>query len=466
MKIYKLFLIIAICCFGVTSINGQSFKQAISLNGLGDPTADAKGFGIAYNPNNQLVYASITGSFSSPNNAVAVINPATDSIIATFDVGLFPEDIAFIPGTNIGAITNSTSGTVSIFEGTNTSHQVIQTVQLPDSFGFGTCYPFGITFHEGYWYVSTVDGSGEVYAIDTNTYQVDLNAGFSTEFRLNGRMVSTSIPGRPPQNQLLVGTTIYNSTFTGATAGIYNSNDVQINYLINDNFAPSTSDFAQHSDGRIFVGGLFEGNLFVCDAEGNPLRTIDCNGFNAYGLGLSEDESLLVMCDLYDTSLAFVDVANETFISDISISALGYGVPNDAVFALGKLYVSDQGSENVLVFDQIPSFTPNNNYAGDVLISNPTPKGGELVTVTMQAARNQMGWLIGSNDDIATNSNGISFLIGPNLNLYASGLNMCRASKTVPNNPAVIGRQFHFQGVTYDANGSLTTTAPRMIIIQ
>ena len=117
-------------------------------------------------------------------------------------------------------------------------------------------------------------------------------------------------------------------------------------------------------------------------------------------------------------------------------------------------------------FITLKSFTPNNNYAGDLLISNPVPKNGELVTVTMQATRNEMCWLIGSNDDIATNSNGINFLIGPNLNLYASGLNMCRASKTVPNNPALIGRQFHFQGVTYDANGSLTTTAPRMIIIQ
>lgn len=442
------------------SVSAQNFKQEISLSGLGDQSAAARPFGIAYNPATQLVYVSIAGSFGANNNAVAVIDPSSDTVVATMLVGLYPEDIAFDPTTGSGAVTNSTSGSISFF---NMSHMVTSTLQLPDPFGIGSCYPFGITHANGYYYVGTVDGSGEVYAIDAATNTLAPSMGFSTNYRSLGRMTSTA------NGSLLATTTTYNATWSGATGGVFAydlasaSTGRQTNFLSQDNLGtyPSASDFT-FANGNTFMAGIdFDGLLYVVNEDGTPARAIPTNGHSGYGLATSEEGSLIAMCDLSAGAVVFFDAINEEYVSEVGFS----GMANDAVFANGKLYVTDQSSERVMVYDQLPTFTDRNEHDGTLILNNSAPSLGDAVGVTVLGNVGHPVWLVGASTAGATTFNGINFAIGPNLFSYGTDNTTFYMGRNVPNNLALSGRRFYMQGAVSDGS-VIRTTQPAVLIIQ
>ena len=162
----------------------QQFSHDIPLAGLGNGNP-AKPFGIAYEPANDRIYVAIAGSFGSENNLVAVIDPSSDAIVATITTGLYPEEIAFAYDANgdlaYGAVSNSSSGSLTIFDGANS---VLGEVALPDPFGLGTCYPYGLAWDaaSARFFVTTVDGTGDVHAVDPATLSVDAGASLSAAF--------------------------------------------------------------------------------------------------------------------------------------------------------------------------------------------------------------------------------------------------------------------------------------------
>ena len=66
-------------------------------------------FGIAFNPDNGFMYVTNQGS-----NSVSVINPATNTVVATIPVGSNPQVIAFNPDNGFIYVTNIGSHTVSV----------------------------------------------------------------------------------------------------------------------------------------------------------------------------------------------------------------------------------------------------------------------------------------------------------------------------------------------------------------
>ncbi|MDE0586474.1 MAG: hypothetical protein OSB63_07630 [Planctomycetota bacterium] len=447
--------VIIIC----VSASAQTFKYEIDLSGLGDPSAISKPFGASYNEANGLLYVAIAGSFAANNNVVAVINPATDLVVATIPVGSFPEDIAFDSTTGDGAVTNSTSGSVTFFDNSN---NVISTLQLPDPFGIGSCYPFGITYHSGHYFVGTVDGSGEVYAIDATTHTLEPSYGFSTNYKSIGRMSVKS-------SNLLVATTEYNSTWSGATGGVYTheifgaSTGRQVNYLTQDNLGtyPSASDMTPAIDGVFMTGLDFDGMLYITDSDGAPIRAIDAHGHNGYSLATSSDDTLLAMCELTTGAVVFFDAVNEEYVGELTFA----GMPNDAVFASDKLYVTDQANERVMVFDQLPSFVDRFDHDGSLSISNSAPSLGDTVTINLTGNPQETVWIVGAASGTATTFNGVNFLIGPNLINYGSSKTNHTITRTIPNNPALSGRHFFLQGAIRD-NTVIRTTKPFVLIIQ
>ncbi|MFT7516694.1 MAG: DNA-binding beta-propeller fold protein YncE [Myxococcota bacterium] len=446
---------------GCVSVSAQNFKQEISLTGLGDPNTTAKPFGISYNPVNQLVYVAIAGSFGASNNVLAVIDPTTDTLLSTIDVGLFPEDIAFDPITGVGAVTNSTSGSVSFFDINNV---VIASLQLPDPFGIGSCYPFGIVYKNGMFYVGTVDGSGEVYAINSTTFTLESTRGFSASYQSIGRMFAST-----SNSSILLSTTSYNAAWSGSTGGVFahdladSNSGRQINYASADNLGlyPSASAFA-NANGKTFMTGLdFEGLLYRIKDDGTPERAIPVNGHNGYGLATSADESLIVMCDLVGGAVVFIDAVNEEYFAELGIS----GMPNDAAFANGKLYVSDQANERVLVYDQIPSFTDRLEHDGSLAISNSAPALGDSIDVVLNGNSGQQVWLVGAAEAMTHTYNGVDFLIGPSLSLYGTAHSVLTIARTIPNNPNLSGRHFYMQGAVSDGS-VIRTTKPAVLIIQ
>ena len=140
-------------------------------------------------------------------------------------------------------------------------------------------------------------------------------------------------------------------------------------------------------------------------------------------------------------------------------------MPNDAVFASDKLYVTDQANERVMVFDQLPSFVDRFDHDGSLSISNSAPSLGDTVTINLTGNPQETVWIVGAASGTATTFNGVDFLIGPDLINYGSSETNHTITRTIPNNPALSGRHFFLQGAIRD-NTAIRTTKPFVLIIQ
>ncbi len=452
-------------------VHGQQYSHDISLTGLGNGSP-GKPFGIAYEPAQDLIYvplAGVGGWPGAPNNVVAVIDPLTDSVVQTIDCGLYPEVVAFSYNAAgqlaFGAVTNSTDGSVSIWD---ESLQVVATVVLPDPLGFGSCYPYGIAAAEDgskFW-VSTVDGSGEIYAIDVTTMALDPAAGFTTVFASGSKLLVAG-------GKLFVGTTRYNTTWSDSEAGLavidIASGQITETLITAEGSGsfPGTQDLQLLADGRIAASGLFfDGYTYVFSADGILDRTFNqISGAGAHGLALSPAGDVLVCCDLPSNKVVFLDLQNHVQISSINLGSvgLGYSQPNDAVFAHGKLYVTSQGTEEVVVFDQLPDPAPGPGYHGELVVDQTTPLPGETITATVTGPG--MVALASAREGSAGTLKGINLEIGPGAVLHGMGNGVFSKQANIPNLPAMRGLHFWLQGGV-SVNLFTKLTAPKVIIVQ
>ena len=453
-------------------VAAQTFQSEIDLFGLGDPLASAKAFGISYEPVTDQIYVAISGDFGGNNNAVAVIDPNTNTVTSTITVGLFPEDIAFaydaLGGFLYGAVTNSTSGTVSVWDASNT---VVATIPLPDPFAIGSCFPFGIIEHQGYFWVTTQDGSGDVHAIDHATLTYDAAQSFSTNFRSGSRLAAMG-------DALYIPTTEFLAGFSGSKGGVFQHDinlDAEIDHWFvesDDQFLayPSGQEIAFLNDGSSYFTGLdFGGHLYKLDTNGQVDRVIDLEGANGQGLSLSPNQDLLAIAGFVSNELVLVDALNNTLLSRTDIQSAGNGghsLPNDVVFAHNRIYMTLQGSEKVLVFDNLPTVSAQNTFAGSLSISDTTPARGSNVAIDLNGFPGFPVALVSAPSSSPTSHLGVDFLIGSSLvrrDISRDG--SLSLNVAIPINPAIEGRQFFLQGYVSDGVSDFTT-APKVMVIQ
>ncbi|MDA0668131.1 MAG: hypothetical protein O3A95_09735 [Planctomycetota bacterium] len=450
----------------------QTFQTEIDLFGLGDPLASAKAFGISYEPVTDQIYVAISGDFGGNNNAVAVIDPLTNTVTSTITVGLFPEDIAFayddLGNFLYGAVTNSTSGTVSIWDASNS---VVATIALPDPFLMGSSFPFGILEHQGYFWVTTQDGSGDVHAIDIASLSHDVAHSFSTNFRSGSRLAAQG-------DSLYIPTTEFLAGFSGSKGGVF-QHDINAGAEVDHWFVerddqflayPSGQEIAFLDDGSAFFTGLdFSGHLYKLDSNGQVDRVVDLEGANGQGLALNPAQDLLAIAGFVTNELVLVDVLNDTLLSRMDINSFGSGghtFPNDVIFAHDRIYMTLQGSEKVLVFDNLPTVSANNSFSGTLTVSDTTPAQGSVVAIDLDGfAGFPVALLTGPNSS-PINHLGVDFLIGGTLQRRAaSGIGSLSLGMNIPLNPAIEGRQFFLQGYVTDGVSDFTT-APKVLVIQ
>ena len=464
-------------CFAAVLIGGlsasadaQTFAGTIDLTGLGDPLAPAKPFGLAYDPAQDRIHVAVAGDFIGNNRAVAVIDPAADLVLSTIDVGLYPQDIAFAydagGALRYGAVANSSDGTVTIWDA---SLLPVATVVLPDPFGLGTCFPFGLAVLGDTLYVSTVDGSGDVHAIDLNTLSYDAAASFTTGFRFGGRMAAVG-------DELWVPTALYDAFFTGSEAGLWRHHPtappadptVLLAAAFDGSGFPSGSSIELHPDGRVLFAGLDAGGrLQLLRADGSPDRAIDLEGVDGYDVAVSGDGKLAAVTGLAEGEVAVVDLVNEQLLVRLDVGGLGFPQPNAAVFAHDKLYVTVQGSEAVLVFDQLPDPTPLGRYAGSLVVDDSAPEAGGVVTVDLTGT--DPGDTVGLVAGSATGSallGGVAFEVGPDPRLLALGTGSLQRSYTLPPTLPNPGRGIMLQGFSGDGLGGVDLTRPAMVVLQ
>lgn len=448
-------------------LSAQTFKQDISLAGVGNGNP-GRSFGITYEPVTDRLFVGVCGTFGGPNNVVAILDPVSESLLGTIPVGLFPEDVAFVYDGGgqplYGAVTNSSDGTVTLWDA---SDLPVATIPIPDNGGFGS-YPFGIapSADHSLLYVGTVNGTGDVFAIDVPTRAVDLAQSFNVGARVLNRLQTANGQMLLPWVEFLGG---------GSIAGLQIW-DLGTEFTVVDpvlvpedpSFSASAQDVAVLPDGSILVAGVgLADRLYQFAADGELLRTLrlDSLGAGGHGLALSSDGTLLAVCDFVGDALVLVDAVNLEVLSvtDLTQVGLGYRQPNDAVFVGGELYVTCQGSEEVLVFDDLPVVVPGPGFAGSLAVSDSTPEFGTNFQVTV-AGPGKVALLAAFNDQ-PTVVQGVPLLIGPNPKILGGGQGSYSRTLRIPPQPALQGTNVFFQGVT-DAGGLREPTTPRVVVVQ
>lgn len=443
----------------------QSFAQGISLSGLGNG-GPGKSFGISHEPTQGLIYVAVSGDFLTPNNVVAVIDPTTNLVIDTIACGLFPQDIAFhydAQGNLLhGMVSDSTSGTLTIWDASRTP---VATVALPDPFGWGTCYPFGIEVVGNLAYVTTFDGSGDVHAVDLNSLALSSSDSLHSPGRSFGRPLAVGA-------ELWLPGTQYTPSFTGAYGGLERlpmsgaTGESWVAEASDGLFVfPAGQDLVRLADGRSFLGGTsFGDRLWILDAVGNPARAIQIGTTGVQGLALSPNEDLIVAVDNAAERLAFIDPTDEEVDLTLGVGAWG-NQPNDAVFAQGRLYVSCQGSEEVLVFDNLPQPSAGTVFRGSLSVSDTTPTGGASVQVNLTGFPGLPVALYGSATLGSSSIAGAQLVLPSPPRLLATGTGTLSVSFTVPARWG-LGTQVHLQGVVDHGGALLDATRPVSAVIQ
>lgn len=462
----------------------QTYQGSVSLTGSGNPITTAKPFGIVADEATQSVWVALCGDLApwggNPadynNNAVVRIDTATDTVAAVIPVGLYPEDLVVVRDAAgaalLVAVTNSTSGTVSFVDMSDT---VVATVSLPDPFGMGTCYPFGITWcmSSNRVLVTTQDGSGEVYSIDPSTFTLDAAGTFNT----------AAAGGRPTVHgtEMIIPRTTYNATWTGAsvdftaweTVGMV-GNPIE-SFLVErqDPGFPSGSEVVRVGNDYLFCGMGCGDRLYLVESGSYSYtlsRTIPLStyGDGLYGMGVSSDERLLAACDLLSNKVALVDMLNQKEVALLD----PWGddrltMPNDAAFANGKLYVTCQGNEAVAVYGNLPSPIPGGGYSGSLAVDRETPYVGTSGhTVTISGSGKVA--ILGSWDDRPTPIpvGGLTAEIGPTIGLLAVGSGVATYGYGIPDRTELVGRKLFFQGVVDATSVAPQTTRPQVVIFQ
>lgn len=459
----------------LTAAAPQQLAHEISLAGLGDPNSNGKSFGLAHEPSQDLLYVAICGDLpfqGVPNSAVAVIDLTTAGVVAVIPVGTFPEEIAFVhdpvSGQLVyGACTNSQSGDVTIWDA---ALQVVATVALPDPLGYGTCFPFGIVATPTHFLISTQDGSGLIHAISLANRALDPAAGHATGAgRLGARM---QLAG----NELWLADTQSLAGFSGSEGGLLRldlGSLIQESWIVAraDDFTlyPAAQDLARLPSGGAWFGGTaLGGRLWRADAGGELDRALDLGGRDLYGLAADPAAHLLAACTLYGGELLLVDLQAEELIWSTPVAQVGTGhaLPNDALFVGGLLCVTCQGSESLLVFDQLPAAGPPPAWGGQLTVNSGTPDRGTVLSATVVNAAGGACWLLGADDCSAAVVAGLPLRLGPSPLLLASGQGSCARTLTLPGGAAMRGRSWFLQGVVRASAGVLLPTAPRAVVVQ
>ncbi len=446
----------------------QSFSHDIPLSGLGNGNP-AKPFGITAEPVTGQLFVAVAGDFFNPNDVVALIDPASSTVTGSVQAGLYPEEVAVAydaaGSPTVAAVSNSTSGTLTVWD--VASGAVLADVVLPDPFGFGSSYPFGVAAGGPGFYVTTFDGSGQVFAVDAAGLQLDPNAGFDLGGgRSGGRLL---VDG----DELFVPTVGYTATWTGGEGGLVvrRAGAVAEDFVVareeGTGVFPGGQDLVRLADGRLLLAGTDCGpRLFVLSADGALERTVRLSGGNGvHGLAISPDGSLVAACDLAGNTVYLVDALNLVELSATSVTGVGqgYALPNDAAFADGKLFVTCQANEEVIVFDNLPTVTPGGGYAGSLTLSDPAPARGGVATATVSGPG--VVALLVSLDDQPSVPSGVALDIGPTANLVGWASGSFSRSWNLPPALGARGVRLFAQGVV-DATTAPRTTAPRVAVIQ
>ena len=262
-------------------------------------------------------------------NSVSVVDPATDTVIATVPVGTNPFGAAVTPDGSQAWVTNNGSNTVSVIDtATNTVVTTVAVGRLPQTIAFS---PDGSRAYVGH-FVSP--GVGGVDVIDTAAATV--LADVPVDNQPDGIAVTPD------------GSRVYVADFVGSSVDVIDAATNTVAARIADSGARTPNGIVLSPDGsHAYTANFNSNNVSDIDTATNTIRSLIPGFSGPAAVALSADGSRLYVANENGNTVGVVDTATDTVVATFPAGPVPTGIVVDG--ATG--YVSDAGSNTVSVFD-------------------------------------------------------------------------------------------------------------------
>ena len=272
---------------------------------------------------NDLYVANLRG------NSVSVVDPATNTVVATIPVGEFPEGAAVLPDGSQAWVTNNGTATVSVIStATNTVTRTIPVGRFPGPITFS---PDGSHAYVGH-FISP--GIGGVAVIDSST----------------DAMVADVPVGNQPFSIAVTpdGSRAYSANFVGGSISVIDTATNTVTATISGSGMRTPTSIAITPDGsHAYVADFNANAVFEINTATNTVVAAIPIASGPAGVSITPDGTRVYVANENSNTVSVIDTATNTVTATIAV-----GSTPDAVLVSGTIaYVSNGGSNTVSVID-------------------------------------------------------------------------------------------------------------------
>ncbi|SFE81799.1 40-residue YVTN family beta-propeller repeat-containing protein [Paenibacillus algorifonticola] len=259
---------------------------------LGKITAGRNPNSAAINPNGTQVFVTNRSSAT-----VSVIDPGTDTVIKTINVGSSPLGVAFTPdGTKAYVAEQGNGGSISIID-TNLL-TVVKTIP-----GFNS--PTAMVIVDQALYV-TESSSSQVSIINT------------TQDIVSGTIAVGSGPYGLSANP--AGTKLYVANQSANSVSVVNLDTQTVEATIAVGASPTSTEVSPDGS-RVYSANSGSNTISVIDTSNNTVISTINVGTGPFVVGALGDGSRVYSINYYDSSMSVIDTSNNTVIQTINLSS-------------------------------------------------------------------------------------------------------------------------------------------------
>lgn len=276
-------------------------------------------------------------------NTVSVVDPTTDTVVATIPVGSFPFGVAVSPDGSQAWVANDGSNDVSVIStSTDTVTATIPVGRFVQTVAFS---PDGSRAYVGY-FVSP--GFWDVAVIDTATDTVITNVPVGNQ--------TFGIALTPD------GSRAYVANFISSNVSVIDTSTNTNIATIADGAARTPDGIAASPDGaHVYTANFNSDNVSVIDTATNTISALIPVASGPGSVAVTPDGSHLYVADENANAVSVIDTATGTVTDTIPVGSVPSGVLVDGTTA----YVSNGGSNDVSVID-----TTTNTVIGTVAVGS------------------------------------------------------------------------------------------------
>ncbi len=321
-------------------------------------------FGAKATPDGSKLFVPLFGTYGKegPGSTVAVVDTATDTVIAEIAVGQRPEDVDFTPDGAYAYVSDSSSGTVSVIH--------VPTLAVVKTIPVGTAdatYPYGISILGDKAYVFTNGGNYD--GSDENIFVLDTNPASPT---FNTKIGSVTLSGvfsrggfRKSAKELVVPRGVANNDYAShPEIALFSSETNQFLKSIPIVEAPGgfhgIEDVAVTPNGEYAYAPFFnfetgDAEVFVVDLANRTLRDLvklDTGDIATHGVEMRPDGLLVGVTSWNKGVVSWIYTPTNTVVLQHTVGKN----PNEIAFTPDgrKAYVTNQSSQSVHVL-RLPS---------------------------------------------------------------------------------------------------------------